>query len=123
VRVAVAQKDQVGLMTWLKKLLAITDPAAEEPLILAARMEKDRFEVGIGLELAAQYASRFPAGAWVDEAAFIMAQLLEADSQFRDIAKARDLYGGIVKSFPESAFAGPARERLLYLERHFFLVR
>jgi hypothetical protein len=52
-----------------------------------------------------------------------MAQILETDSRNRDISRARDLYLDVVQSYPEGAFASPARERLLYLERHFFEVR
>jgi hypothetical protein len=51
------------------------------------------------------------------------AQLLEADSRFRDIARARDLYLQVTRNYPESPFAGLASERLLYIERHFFQVR
>jgi len=123
VRIAVAQKDQRALLSSLRQLLSSRDPGAEEILIQAARMETQLSEIGVGLELATQYANRYPDGRWRDEADFIAAQLLEADSRFRDIGRARDLYQGILRFSPESAFAGPARERLLYIERHFYQVR
>lgn len=123
VRVAAAQKDQTGLLAQLKKFLAIRDPAAEEPLILALRMERDQGQVGVGLSLAAEYLSRYPAGAWRDEAAFIAAGFLEADSPFRDIARARDLYRQIVALDPVSDFAAASQARLQYIERHFYQVR
>ena len=123
VRIAIAQKDQLALMSYLKQFLAITDPAAEETLIQAARMERERSETGVGLDLAAEYAARYPDGKWRDEADFLLAQLLENDSAFRDIARARELYGSLLKRFPESAFADAARERLRYIERHFYQVR
>jgi hypothetical protein len=123
VRVAVAQKDQPGFMAVLKQFLALSGPPTEEPLILAARMEQARGEIGVGLELAGEYVKRFPDGAWCDEADFMMGQMLEADSAFRDIARARGLYAGILKNRPESPYAEAARERLRYIERHFFQVR
>ena len=123
VRIAVAQKDQAGLMATLKQFLAINDPAIEEPLIQAARLEKSLLETGVGLELAGEYVKRFPTGSWSDEAQFLMAQFLEADSQFRDIARARTLYRDILATWPESLFADTARQRLLYIESHFFQVR
>jgi len=123
VRVAAAQKDQVGLMAQLKRFLAIRDPGAEEPLILAVRMERDAGQVGVGLDLAAEYLSRYPEGQWRDEVAFIAAQFREADSPFRDIARARDLYRQIVADSPVGGFAAAAQERLQYIERHFFQVR
>ena len=123
IRVAASQKDQVGLLAQLKKFLSIRDPAAEEPLIIALRMERDQAQVGVGLDLAAEYLSRYPAGMWRDEAAFIAAQFLEADSPFRDIARARELYKQIVALDPTSDFAAASQVRLQYIERHFFQVR
>ncbi len=123
VRIAIAQGDQQGLVSSLKQFLALRDPGMEEPLIKAVRMERARSEVGIGLDLAAEYAKRFPQGQWRDEADYLTAQMLEADSAFRDIARARDLYAGILTSYPESAFADAARQRLQYIDRHFIQVR
>ncbi len=77
----------------------------------------------MALDLAGEYVKRFPDGAWRDEADYLSAQLLEADSSFRDIARARGLYSGIVTGRPESAFADAARQRLLYIDRHFIQVR
>jgi TolA-binding protein len=77
----------------------------------------------VGLELAGEYVQRFPTGTWSDEAEFLLAQLLEADSQFRDIARARALYRDILSAHPESRFADTARQRLLYIESHFFQIR
>jgi tetratricopeptide (TPR) repeat protein len=123
VSIALAQKDQKALMESLKKFLAIRDPAAEEPLIGAIRMEANRGEIGLGMDLAGEYLSRYPKGRWRDEADFLTANLLEMDSQFRDIARARDLYRRILGSSPESPFAAAARERLSYIDRHFYQVR
>lgn len=122
-RVAIAQKDQPELLSLLKKLLSAKDPGLEETLIAAARMERDRREVGVGIDLANEYVTRYPSGAWRDEADFILAQLLEADSPFRDIARARALYRGILDQHPASVFAPAARDRVEYIDRHFFQVR
>jgi hypothetical protein len=123
VRIAVLQNDQQGLISSLRQFLALSDPSMEEPLIQAVRMEKARSEIGIALDLAGEYVKRFPEGTWRDEADYLNAQLLEADSQFRDIARARDLYSGILAGHPESAFADAARQRLQYIDRHFIQVR
>jgi hypothetical protein len=123
VRIAIAQKDQQAFMSYLKQFLAVKAPGMEETLIQAARMEKEKGETGVALDLAGEYNARYPEGKWRDEAAFLMAQLREADSRYRDIARARDLYLEILRRYPEGAFAAPARDRLLYIERHFFEVR
>jgi outer membrane protein assembly factor BamD (BamD/ComL family) len=122
-RIAIVQKDQPGLLSRLKQFLAVDDPSAEETLIQAIRLEKDQSQIGVGLDLAAAYAQRYPGGKWLDEADFLTAQFLEADSQFRDIARARDIYQQLVTTYPESAFAEASRQRLLYINRHFFQVR
>ena len=123
VRIAALQSDQQGLVASLRQFLALKDPSMEEPLIQAVRMEKTRSEIGMALDLAGEYVKRFPEGTWRDEADYLSAQLLEADSPFRDIARARGLYNGIVTSRPESAFADAARQRLQYIDRHFIQVR
>ena len=123
VRIAVAQNDQQGLLAALRQFLALKDSSMEEPLIQAVRMEKARSEIGMALDLAGEYVRRFPDGSWRDEADYLSAQLLEADSQFRDIARARDLYSGILSDHPESTFADAARQRVQYIDRHFYQVR
>ena len=122
-RVSVLQNDQQGLLANLRPFLALSDPSMEEPLAQAVRMEKARGEIGIALDLAGEYAQRFPDGKWQDEVDFTTAQLLEADSQFRDIARARQLYQAIVTDRPESPYADAARLRVQYIDRHFLQVR
>ncbi|MGO9310886.1 MAG: tetratricopeptide repeat protein [Spirochaetia bacterium] len=123
VRIAVSQNDQQGLISYLRQFLALKDPSMEEPLIQAVRMEKARSEIGMALDLAGEYVTRFPDGTWRDEADYLTAQLLEADSQFRDISRARELYSAILADHPESAFADAARLRVQYIDRHFIEVR
>ena len=122
-RVAVVQKDQQALMADLKQFLALKDSGTEETFIMAARMERDTAQIGVGLQLLATYATRFPTGSYRDEADLIAAQMLEADSTFRNIAQARDLYNNLLTNYPESAFADAARQRVQYIDRHFIHVR
>jgi hypothetical protein len=122
-RIAIIRNDQKGILNRLKQFLAVRDPAAEDVYVQAVRIETRGQQIGVGLELAGEYAKRYPDGKWRDEIDFLAAQLLEADSPFRDISRARDIYQGILRRFPESAFADPARDRLQYIERHFFQVR
>ena len=44
----------------------------EEPLIQAVRMEKARADIGMALDLAAEYVKRFPDGTWRDEADYLV---------------------------------------------------
>jgi len=122
-RIATAQKDQPSLLSLLKRLLAVKDPGLEDVLIAVVRLEKEKPEVGMGVNLASEYLERYPNGKWSDEADYLLAQLLEADSPFRDIARARATYQDILDRFPESSFADSARRRVGYIDRHFIQVR
>ena len=122
-RLSVLQNDQPGLLAYLRPFLSLNDAAMEEPLVQAVRMEKSRAEFGLALDLAGEYTRRFSDGRWRDEVDFLTAQLLEADSQFRDIARARQLYQSIVTDRPESPYADRARLRVQYIDRHFLQVR
>ncbi len=123
VRVAIQRKDSAGFFSYLKRMLAITDLNIEEPIIQGVRFQMEKGEVGVALDLLAEYTRRYPRGADFDEACFLTAQLLEKDSAYRDIPRARELYRRILEEFPESLFAGSSRERLRYLEQHFYYVR
>ncbi len=123
VRVALARADQKAFMALLKPFLAIRELSIEAELIHAARLEARVGVPGVGLELAAEYARRYPGGSFRDEAEWLTGLLYEADSPLRDIARARDVYRGLLASWPESAFAEKARERVRYIEEHFFTVR
>jgi len=122
-QIAVAQKDQAELLSLLRRLLAVKDPGLEEALISTIRFEKDRHEIALGIDLASEYLARYPDGRWIDEADYLLGQLLEGDSRFRDIKRARLTYNDILARFPESPFAEDARARIGYIDRHFFEVR
>lgn len=123
VRVALARDDQKGFMALLKPFLAIRELSIEEELIRATRLQQKSGVPGVGLDLAAEYARRFPTGRWRDESEWLAGQLLEAESPFRDLARAREVYRGLLATWPESSFAGRARERVRWIEEHFFTVR
>jgi outer membrane protein assembly factor BamD (BamD/ComL family) len=71
----------------------------------------------------AEYVKRYPRGERWDEAYFLLAQFLETDSPFRDIARAREIYTMILTAYPESKYAGASRDRIRYIEQHFYYVR
>jgi len=123
VRVALARDDARGFLAYLKPFLAIQELSIEEQLIQAARLELGTGGAGVGLELLAEYAKRYPEGSWRDVADWLRGQLYEANSSFRDIAKARASYSDLLQAFPESAFANMARERVRYIDEHFFIIR
>ncbi|MEX2443690.1 MAG: hypothetical protein WD492_08810 [Alkalispirochaeta sp.] len=58
-----------------------------------------------------------------DELIFRLAQLYEAEWDGRDLRVARDLYQSLVDDYPLSRRRRRARERIEYLNRHFFHIR
>jgi hypothetical protein len=123
IRVALARDDQKAFMAYLKPFLAIRELSVEDALIQAVRLQQRAGVPGVGLDLAAEYAGRYPQGLFRDEAEWLAGQLYEAESPLRDIARARSLYRGLLSTWPESAFAEKARERVRYIEEHFITVR
>ena len=102
-QVAVAQKDQQALMA-----LAEAVPGHQGSVRRRAAHPGGAHGKGQGGDRAGAGPGRrvrgaIPDGTWRDEADFLMAKLLETDSQFRDIARARDLYRSILANDPESA--------------------
>lgn len=122
-RLAVARGDVDGYLAWHRQLLAVTALPIDDLLVDAALASRAAGDVGLGIDLLAEYGRRYPAGKRMDEAAFVTAQLLEADSPFRDLKRSRDLYAALVREFPESSLAPQADARLRYLQEHFFTIR
>jgi tetratricopeptide (TPR) repeat protein len=123
VRIALARNDAKGFLAQLKPFLAVQELSIEAELIQAAGLEQRAGAVGVGLELLAEYVRRYPAGRFRDEADWISGQLLELESPWRDITRAREIYRELLRRYPESAFADSARERVRYIEEHFITVR
>lgn len=122
-RIALQKRDSAVFFIYLKPMLAVKGLDIGDVLIDAARFEMGKGEIATGLDLLSEYRTRYPTGARADEADVLTAQLLEADSPQRDIRQARELYGQVLGYFPESRFAALARDRLRYIEQHFFYVR
>lgn len=58
-----------------------------------------------------------------DEALLVLATALEATGPARDLRRARAAYQRIVDRYPLSAYWETARQRVEYLDRHYFLIR
>ena len=122
-RAAVAQGDLDGYLAWHRQLLAVSAVPIDDVLVDAALAASAKGEVGLGIDLLSEYGRRYPEGKRMDEAAFVTARLLEAESPFRDLKRSRDLYAALLREFPESAHAEEAAARLQYLDQHFFTIR
>lgn len=122
-RLAVERGDLDGYLAWHRQLLAVAAEPIDDVLVDAALEARKQGDAGLGIDLLAEYGRRFPAGDRLDEAVFLTAQLLEADSAFRDLKRSRELYAAFLAQFPESANAAAAADRLRWLDQHIFIVR
>jgi tetratricopeptide (TPR) repeat protein len=122
-RIATARRDVPAWLAIHRRLLAVSGMPIGDVLVDGAAMARELGEVGLGLDLLREYARRYPNGARMDEAAWHSAQLLELDTRFRDLKRARELYAALLRDFPESPFAAGALERVRWLDQHVFLVR
>jgi len=64
-----------------RQLLAVTTEPIDDVLVEAALAARTKGDVGLGIDLLAEFAGATK-GERMDEAAFVTAQLLEADSPF-----------------------------------------
>ncbi|MBO4639405.1 MAG: hypothetical protein J5710_06585 [Treponema sp.] len=54
-----------------------------------------------------------------DEALYLLGQVLESDSKYRDIKQAVETYQTLCNSYPASAYWEPANKRIVYLKRFY----
>jgi TolA-binding protein len=90
---------------------------APEDYINWARQEFNAGRIESGLSILADFAVQYPSG--TDEAWWLYAQFLEANSPSRDIKLALEYYRRLVQEFPQSNRASDAQRRIAYLERFF----
>jgi TolA-binding protein len=123
VRAGLAQGSEELIHEHLKELLAVRSLPIGPELLAAARLLLKRGRSGLALELLLEYPRRYPLGAELDQAWFLLAQLYELESPLRDLARARGLYKRVYDEFPESTYAAEAQARVRYLDRYFFNVQ
>lgn len=121
VRAAVATADTPLLLEQLPALLQGEEAGPE--LLAVGRWQVAAGRYSLAQEVLREYVRRYPFGRGLEEAWFLLAQILEAQSPLRDLQAARDLYDRVYQQFPESPLAVRAQARRDYLDRHFFQIR
>jgi TolA-binding protein len=122
-RAGLAQGSESLVNEQLKGLLAVRALPIGRELLDTARFLMRRGRAAMALDLLLEYPRRYPNGAELDRAWFLLAQLYEQEWPMRDVAKAREYYKKIYDELPESAYAGEAQARIRYLDRYFFNVQ
>jgi TolA-binding protein len=88
-----------------------------EDYIRRASQEYNAGRIESGLSILTDFAVHYPLG--TDEAWWLYAQLLEANSPSRDINLSLEYYRRLVRDFPQSNRVADAQRRIAYLERFF----
>ena len=111
----------------------LPEPAPPEPLITAepvlslteyverARQEFNAGRVEQALVILDTLRQHYPNGS--DEAWFLYAQLLEANSPSRDIRLSLEFYRRLINEYPMSSRVQEAQRQIAYLERFYFNIR
>jgi hypothetical protein len=86
-----------------------------------ARQEYDAGRVDSALSILDQLKQQF--AVLTDEALWLYAQLLEANSPNRDIRLALEYYRILIREYPQSPRVPEAQQRISYLERYYFNLR
>ena len=93
------------------------DGPPPDDYIRRAREEFNAGRIESGISILADFAAQYPSG--TDEAWWLYAQLLEANTPSRDIKLALEYYRRLVREFPQSNRVADAQRRIAYLERFF----
>ncbi|MBN2552347.1 MAG: hypothetical protein JXB06_06235 [Spirochaetales bacterium] len=122
-RSSIALKDSLLLLEVLPPLLSQESVQIGSELLQIARFQTEDRRYSVAIQALQEYLSRYPDGRHLDEVYYRLARVYEMDSPYRDLESARHYYRLLYDSFPESLYVDRARERLNYLNRHFFLVQ
>ncbi len=123
IRASAGLGDRRSLAGLIRAVLTVKNLPTEEELGILIRMLDDLQDHDLAYRLLAAYQFRYPTGSSLAEVYFRLGQLHELVAAYLDFKKAREYYGRVVKEFPESPYYGPARERIAYINRHYFRVQ
>jgi tetratricopeptide (TPR) repeat protein len=123
IRSSIATEDSPLLLDVLPSLFSLESAQIGAELLAVARFQTEQRRFSVAIQALEQYVNRYPDGRNLDEVYYRLAQIYEVDSPHRDIEYARHYYRLLWDLFPESLYTDRARERLNYLNRHFFLVQ
>jgi len=112
-----------SLVSHMRYLFNNNTVPQEDELLSLAKYFTSRNADKLSLELLNEYMQSYPFGNNVDEIYYLLGSLYEKETDFRNFKKSRYYYQKILSDYPESMYADRARDRVDYLNRHFFYVR
>jgi tetratricopeptide (TPR) repeat protein len=123
IRVALALQDRIALLALARQLIAIQGQPIEPELGLLIRYFSNLKDEALEFDLLSEYIKRFPEGLQLAEVYFLLGQIYEFSRPLLDFKKSRECYQVVVRAFPESQYYAPAKERIDFINRHYFRVQ
>ncbi len=120
---SIAADDYATLLRYVNRLSNISSLSIDEVLIDLTEYYKNKQDYEAAIDTYNQFMTRYSFSRLLDKMYFLMGSLYEENSAYRDFEKAVIFYEMIYENFPESTNSRNARERVDYINRHFFYIR
>jgi tetratricopeptide (TPR) repeat protein len=123
INAAIAADNYETILRYVNRIHGISSISTAEVLINLTEYYKKRQYYQSAIDTYNLFMTRYPESRLLYRLYFIMGELYEENSEFRDFEKAVTFYEMIYQEFPESENARESRERVDYINRHFFYIR
>lgn len=122
-KIALAERKQNLVDSNLEAFLSISKvPIGEELKDLASFQLSQGYDAS-ALKILESYILKYPEGKDADWVYFTLANLYETSEKLKDYRKSVTHYRKVADDFPMSLYWNDAKNRILYIERHFFNIR
>ncbi|MBN1898459.1 MAG: tetratricopeptide repeat protein [Spirochaetes bacterium] len=95
----------------------------DESYVLLGDMYRKKGEMNSAAKMYQAVVEKYPKSNSVDQALFKLGDLYENEKDVRNFEMSLNYYERIVKSFPDSEFLEPARERIEFIKKNFLEYR
>lgn len=123
INASIASDDYSTVLRYANRINGISAINTAGVLINLTEFYKNRRDYESAIDTCNLFLSRYPTSRLIHKLYFIMGELYEENSSFRDFEKSIYYYKMIYENFPESTYSREARERVDYINRHFFYIR
>ena len=121
--IALRRKDITVLDAYAYELLGLAGISTEEQLYRTGLTYTERERYGSAITFFEAYLENYHSGGNADSVYYLLGTIYEKNTGYRNIERARSCYRAVVDDYPTSSYWDRARERIRYLDRHFFSVR
>ena len=121
--IGLAQKNQEIIDANLEPFLSISKIPVDAGIKSLAEHQLAAGYDSAALKTLETYLIKYPGGEALDWVYFTLGNLYETSTIVKDYVKSREYYYKVAEGFPLSLFWDRAKDRIQYLNRHFFNIR